>query len=132
MPPTGRPPNSASAQPVAGTKGALYPFWSPDSRSVGFFAEGKLKRVDLGGSAPQTLADVSPGVGATWNAEGTILFSPGVATGLFRVPATPTTGGQPTSVTHVSAGQDAHRTTRFLPDGQRFLFYVVGSRRDRK
>lgn len=115
---------SASAQPVAGTEGAILPFWSPDSRSVGFFADAKLKRVERGGSAPQILADAPAGRGGTWNAEGTILFSPNTSGGLFRVAAT---GGQPTPVTSLSSGQATHRQPRFLPDGRRFLFYVVGS-----
>ena len=119
-----RPLASASAQPLAGTEGALYPFWSPDSRSLGFFADGKLKRVDLGGSAPQTLAEVPISRGGTWNSEGTILFNPNPGSGLFRVSAT---GGQSLPVTRLGAGQGSHRHPRFLPDGKRFLFYVRSS-----
>ncbi len=117
---------SASGQPIAGTEDARLLFWSPDSRSLGFFASGKLKRVDLGASAPQTLADAPFSRGATWNAEGTILFSPDFNDGLFRIPAT---GGQPTPVTHLSAGQISHHYPRFLPDGKHFLFFVQGGER---
>ena len=119
-----RPLASASGQPLAGTEDAVLPFWSPDSRSLGFFAVGKLKRIDLGASAPQAIADVQGGRGATWNAEGTILFAAASNTGLFRVPAI---GGQPTQLTRLSAGQLTHRQPRFLPDGKHFLFYVQGS-----
>ena len=61
---------TTTAQPLAGTEGARLPFWSPDSRSVGFFADTALKRLDLGGGAPQTLAAVATGGGGTWNAGG--------------------------------------------------------------
>ena len=57
-------------------EGATYPFWSPDSRSIGFFAGGALKRLDLGGGAPQTLAPAIAGRGGTWNADGVIVFAP--------------------------------------------------------
>ena len=67
---------TTTAQPLAGTEGATYPFWSPDSRSVGFFAGNALKRLDLGGGAPQTLAPVTTGRGGTWNADGVIVFAP--------------------------------------------------------
>src|SRR5262249_10606903 len=65
--------NSTTVQPLAGTEGATYPFWSPDSRSIGFFADGKLKRLDIGSLAPQTLETAAP-LGGTWNADGVILF----------------------------------------------------------
>lgn len=115
---------SASGQPLAGTEDAQLPFWSPDSRSLGFFAVGKLKRVELGGGAPQTLADAPFGRGATWNAEGTILFCPTWNNGLCRTPAT---GGRPTPVTRLGAGHLLHGQPRFLPDGKHFLFYVPGA-----
>jgi len=118
-----RPLASASGQPLAGTEDAQFPFWSPDSRSLGFFASGKLKRVDLGASAPQALADAQAARGGTWNAEGTILFCPYGPDGLFRMPAA---GGQATPVTHLDMGQSSHRHPRFLPDGKHFLFYVMG------
>ena len=75
-PPLAAVPGADAAQPLAGTEGAAYPFWSPDSRSVGFFADGELKRLDLGGGPPQTLPTrhLRPG-GGTWNADGVILFT---------------------------------------------------------
>ena len=71
-----RPLDSLAAQPLAGTDGATYPFWSPDSASVGFFADGKLKRIDIVGGAPQVLANAAAGRGGAWNREGIILFAP--------------------------------------------------------
>ena len=67
---------TTTAQPLPSTEGATAPFWSPDSRAIGFFAGGGLKRLDLGGGAPQTLARVIGGQGGTWNADGVILFAP--------------------------------------------------------
>src|SRR5215813_703616 len=75
-----RPLDSVAAQPLSGTNGASYPFWSPDSASVGFFADGKLKRIDIVGGAPQVLANAAVGMGGAWNREGTILFAPGSTT----------------------------------------------------
>jgi serine/threonine protein kinase len=82
-----RPLDETSAQPLAGTEAASYPFWSPDSRSVGFFAGGKLKRVDIGGGLPQTLANAILGYGGTWNADGVILFSTAPSNVILRVVA---------------------------------------------
>jgi Tol biopolymer transport system component len=62
-----RPLDQVTAQPLAGTQGARHPFWAPDGRAIGFFAEGKLKRIDLAGGAPQVLADALQGRGGTWN-----------------------------------------------------------------
>ena len=114
---------TTTAQPLAGTEGAVYPFWSPDSRSVGFFAGGSLKRLDIGGGAPQTLATALTGRGGTWNADGVILFAPTTGGPLFRVPAT---GGEPVAVTTLDR-QANHRFPSFLPDGRQFLFYAQGS-----
>src|SRR5947199_2223252 len=81
-----RPLDSVTAQPLAGTDGATYPFWSPDSASVGFFADGKLKRIDIAGGAPQVLTNVTAGRGGAWNPEGTIVFSANLGP-LLKVPA---------------------------------------------
>ena len=111
------------AKPLAGTEGAALPFWSPDSRSLGFFAGGELKRLDIGGGTPQTLATVGNPRGGTWNAEGTILFPPTTGGPVFRVPAT---GGPATAVTTLDR-QSSHRFPSFLPDGRHFLFLAQGA-----
>ena len=118
---------STIAQPLAGTEGASFPFWSPDTRSVGFFADSKLKRFDIGGGAPQTLANAVVGRGGTWSPEGVILFSPSSSssTQIFRIPAS---GGEAVPVTKVDTpSQQSHRFPQFLPGGRQFLFYVNGS-----
>jgi Tol biopolymer transport system component len=113
-----------TAQPLAGTENAIYPFWSPDSRSIGFFAQGKLKRIDIGSGQPQVLAD-APGVrGGSWNRDGVILFSPSATQGLFRVPAS---GGDAVPVTQLAPRQTSHRFPQFLPDGRQFLYFGQGS-----
>ena len=114
---------TTTAQPLAGTEGAIFPFWAPDSRSVGFFAGGALKRLDLGGGAPQTLAPAESGGGGTWNTDGVILFAPSGNSALMRVSAT---GGVAAAVTTLGALQQLHNFPRFLPDGHRFLFSVGG------
>ena len=119
-----RPLATTTAQPLAGTDGAIAPFWSPDGRSVGFFAGGALKRLDLGGSVPQTLAPVTTGLGGTWNADGVIVFAPGLTRALMRVSAT---GGAATTTTTLGPMQSNHRYPQFLPDGRRFLFYSSGA-----
>ena len=109
---------------LPGTEGALSPFWSPDSRSLGFFANLKLKRIDLGGGQPQTLADVAAvATQGAWSEEGVILFGSAAAP-LSRVPAS---GGQVAAATKLGNGQAGHRVPRFLPGGRQFLFVSFGS-----
>jgi eukaryotic-like serine/threonine-protein kinase len=112
-----RPLNLVTAQVLPGTEGASFPFWSPDSRSVGFFADGKLKRIDLAGGPPLTLADAPIGRGGAWNRDGVIVFSPGSLTPLMRVSAV---GGTPVAATTLTTR--SHRFPWFLPDGRHFLF----------
>jgi Tol biopolymer transport system component len=116
-----RPLAGLSAQPLAGTEGASYPFWSPDSRFLGFFANGKLKKIEASGGPPQTLADASLGRGGTWNREGVILFAPSSRDSIYRVSAA---GGEASAVTKldVEASEFSHRWPVFLPDGRRFLY----------
>jgi eukaryotic-like serine/threonine-protein kinase len=115
--------DKTAAQPLTGTEGAEYPFWSADGRSIAFSSAGKLKRVDIAGGSPQVVAGVSPQFGGTWNADGTILFSTfsGV---LFRVSGS---GGVPVAVTRLDPSQVQHRYPRFLPDGRHYFFYAIGS-----
>ena len=82
-----RPLDQTTAQPLTSTDGASFPFWSPDARAVGFFADGKLKRIDLTGGAVQVLADAPVSRGGTWNAENVIVFAPSSTGALMRVAA---------------------------------------------
>jgi serine/threonine protein kinase len=90
--------DSTSAQPVSGTEGASYPFWSPDSHYIGFFAEGKLKKVQFGGSPPETICDAPRPRGGAWNSDNVIVFAPNNPGALFRVSAA---GGVPAAVTKI-------------------------------
>jgi DNA-binding winged helix-turn-helix (wHTH) protein/Tol biopolymer transport system component len=103
--------------------GAAYPFWSPDSRSIGFFSGGKLNRIEASGGSPKVVAEAKSGRGGTWNADGVILFSPTPASPLFRVPAS---GGEAVAVTKL-AWSGSQRFAQFLPDGRHFLFYAEGT-----
>ena len=119
--------SSLSAQPLAGTDEAIFPFWSPDSRYLAFFAQNKLKKIDAAGGPAQTLCDAPVGRGGAWSREGFILFAPDAATALYRVPVD---GGVPSPVTQLSAGETSHRWPQFLPDGRRFLYWSPGSSRE--
>ena len=111
---------AGESRPLPGTEGASFPFWSPDGRSLGFFANDKLKRIDVAGGVPLVVADAPNARGGTWNADGVILFAPGVAAPIVRVPAR---GGPVEAVTQQNAGSgSAHRLPQFMPDGKRFLF----------
>ena len=114
--------DSLTAHEIPDTDGAQYPFWSPDSQSLGFFAEGKLKRINVSGSSSFTIADAASSPrGGTWNREGIILFAPGTIGGLKAVPAS---GATPTTVTMLdeAAHETSHRWPQFLPDGRHFVY----------
>ena len=117
-----RPIDSLQAQPLAGTEGATYPFWSPDNHFIGFFAGGKLKKIESSGGPPFTICDASDGRGGTWNRDGDILFTPAVNTMIFRVSAS---GGPLTPVTSLDASKNetTNRWPYFLPDGRHFLYW---------
>jgi eukaryotic-like serine/threonine-protein kinase len=112
--------SAPGAQQLNGSDGAKFPFWSPDNRRIGFFAEGKLKTVDTAGGGVEVLCEAAVGRGGTWNRDGTIVFAPSLVGPLYRVPAS---GGVPTLVTRTAGGQD-HRWPFFLPDGKHFLYFV--------
>ena len=120
-----RPLDSVTASPIGNTEGADYPFWSPDGKSVGFFADSKLKRVEIVGGPAQSLADAPNGRGGTWSRDGVIVFSPNSQT-LSRVSSA---GGPVQEITTLDAsrGELSHRWPVFLPDGQRFLYLAQGS-----
>jgi len=116
---------SLTARELPGTIGAVQPFWSPDSRSIAFFAGGKLKRIDLSGGSPQTLCAAADARGGTWNAAGVILFTPMQGGALFKVAAT---GGDPQAVTTLDSTrtEGSHRWPWFLPDGTHYIFLSRG------
>ena len=107
---------------LAGTDDASYPFWSPDSSQLGFFAGGKLHRIDAKGGTTVALCDAASGRGGTWNRDGVIVFAPTLSSELYRISAG---GGRPERVTSFDRKQVRHRWPWFLPDGKRFL-YVSG------
>jgi Tol biopolymer transport system component len=120
--------DSMTARPLPGTENGNFPTWSPDSKSLAFSVDGKLKRIDIAGGAPLTLGDapidqVSPT--GTWSRDGVILF--GSALGLRRVSAS---GGGATLLTKVAVGEIGHGYPQFLPDGRRFLYFVASSNPD--
>src|SRR3989440_250105 len=116
-----RPLGALAAQPLAGTEDAMYPFWSADSRFIGYFAQSKLKKIDASGGPPQTLCDAPNGRGGTWNRDGVIVFARDNYSALYRIAAS---GGVVTQVTKLddSKLQATHRWPWFLPDGHHFLF----------
>jgi eukaryotic-like serine/threonine-protein kinase len=120
-----RPLDSTAAQPLAGTDNAVFPFWSPDSRSLGFFAQGKLMIIDASGGAVQTLADAPQPRGGAWGADGIILYTPNPTSPLLRIPAaggTPSQAiGQEKADSFALAGSP--RWPAFLPDGRHFIFF---------
>lgn len=113
------------ATTVPGTEDASHPFWSPDSRSVGFFAQGKLKKVDVfSGTSAQVLCEAPHGRGGSWNRDGVILFTPEVFTGLYRVSSA---GGAPVEITKpdMSRFESSNRWPVFLPDQRHFLYMAA-------
>ena len=117
-----RPIDSLIAQPLDGTEDATNPFWSPDSRFIGFYAGGaKLKKIEFTGGPTQVLTDVEVRGGGTWNREGVIVFTKNSGEGLYRVSAS---GGPPAAATTLdeSRNEVAHAWPYFLPDGRHFLY----------
>jgi Tol biopolymer transport system component len=119
-----RPLDTLAPRAMLGTDGARYPFWSPDGSYLGFFAEGKLRKIAVAGGPAQTLADAADGRGGTWNRDGVILFSAGPTNPLLRVSEM---GGVPTPVTALGIDDSGggHRFPVFLPDGTHFLYNVT-------
>ncbi len=116
-----RPLDRAGARPLPGTEGARFPFWSPDGRSLGYFADGKLRRIEVDTGLQESLADAPWAFGGAWGPAGDILFQDAGGDGLLRVPAS---GGVPSQVTMPATPGDAHLWPSFLPDGRHFLFLV--------
>jgi Tol biopolymer transport system component len=109
---------SGKTAALEGTEGAMFPFWSPDSRQVAFFAGGKLKKIEAGGGPVQMLCDAPEGRGGAWSASGAIIFTPNIYESIYRVPEG---GGTPEKITNAKPGW-THRNPYFLPDGEHFLF----------
>jgi Tol biopolymer transport system component len=124
-----RPLASLTAEPVPGAEGGNSPFWSPDSRSIGFFTAGKLKKVDLHGGSNQILCDASNSLraGGTWSQNGIILFNSFDRQGLYRIAAA---GGEASAVTTLDSTREDrfHVWPQFLPDGRHFLYFVQSAR----
>ena len=125
-----RPVASLAARAIPGTEGGTFPFWSPDSRFIGFFADGKLKKVPIAGGPPIVLCDAPFGRGGSWSRDNVILFAPGEvanaqvarASGASRAPA----ACRPSSLRVDPANADTrHRWPHFLPDGRHFLYTEV-------
>ncbi|MEQ1761231.1 MAG: protein kinase, partial [Vicinamibacterales bacterium] len=122
--------DSLKARELPGTEGAAYPFWSPDARSVGFIADGSLKKVALSGGPPVVIAAGPIGVrGGSWSADGTIAF--GIPAGAIQKVAS--SGGVVSPLTRLDreAGETAHRWPQFFPDGRHFLYFVRSNKTTR-
>jgi Tol biopolymer transport system component len=118
-----QPLDSLAPQPLSGTDGASAPFWSPDSKFIGFFQQGKLRKVEAAGGPPQTLCDVTnTAIGGSWNQDGVIVFGTN-ASGLFRVPQA---GGAASPLTELNPAraESFHGRPWFLPDGKHYFFYA--------
>jgi Tol biopolymer transport system component len=111
--------NQPSGSALAGTENGFDPFFSPDGQWIGFFADGKLKKTSVNGSAPVTLCDATVPRGASWGEDGTIVAALTNTAPLFRIPAS---GGTPQPLTQLRAGESTHRWPQVLPGGQSVLF----------
>ncbi|MEO8726121.1 MAG: protein kinase [Acidobacteriaceae bacterium] len=115
--------DNLAVTPLPGTENASYPFWSPDSRSVGFFSAGKLRRIEVAGGVPIVICDASSGRGGSWGTNGVILFSPTLNAGIMKVAAA---GGAPTDVLKLDAQRySTYRWPWLLPDGKHFLYIAI-------
>jgi len=114
-----RPLGSLVGRLLQGTEDASYPFWSADSRWLGFFAGGKLKKIQVTGGPAIVLCDAQGGRGGSWNQNNVIVFAPAAATPLMKVSAS---GGEPAPATVFDKGETSHRWPFFLPDGEHFVF----------
>jgi hypothetical protein len=123
--------DSLTAQPLAGTEEGGFPFWSPDSRFIGFFSGGKLKKIDSTGGPAQTLCDAPQGAGGAWSRDNVIVFAPNYEDALYRVPAA---GGAPARVTVLDASrkETAHVRPQFLPDGRHFIYLTTSAQRENR
>ncbi len=127
-----RPLAAVESRQLSGTEGAAFPFWSPDSRFLGFFSGSKLRKIDVAGGPAQTLADASPDPrGGAWAPDGTIIFGPDFRSPLMRVSAS---GGQVSEVTKLDTelGQTSHRWPSMMPDGRHFIYFGLGGQAEKQ
>ncbi len=117
-----RPVHGTEARQLTGTEGARFPFWSPDGASIGFFATGKLKRLEVASNSIQVLADVGDPRGGTWNRNGDIIYAPNTTTPLFKIAAN---GGTPAPLLPLK-DESSQRWPQFLPDGKHYAFRSRG------
>jgi Tol biopolymer transport system component len=113
---------SGSARPLEGTDGASFPFWSPDSQSIGFFANERLNRIDIDGGSLRALARAPVGAGGSWSPEGVILFPPVPDAPMMRVSDA---GGEAVLLPGSEPGLGGNRFPQFLPDGRHFLYFMA-------
>lgn len=112
-----------TADAVEGTENASFPFWSPDGRSIAFFADGKLKKISLDGGPAVTLCEAPFGRGGDWNSRGAIIFAPASHSGIYRVSES---GGVATPVTTVDTTiHTTHRWPKFFPDDEHFIYLAA-------
>ena len=117
--------DSLDARPIPGTEGAIEPFFSPDAQWLGFFADGKLRKVSVSGGAAQTISDAVNSAGASWGSQGMIAFAP--AADLSPLQQVPETGGAPQALTRFDKGEVTHRWPDFLPGSKAVLFAGGGN-----
>ena len=122
-----RPLNALEAQPLAGTEGTTRPFWSPDSRFLGFFSGGKLKKIDVSGGPATKVCDAPSGADGTWSPEGVILFDGRTSDPIWRVASA---GGTPVAIVKHDAGRKETQVAwpEFLPDGKHFLYLAMNQK----
>jgi hypothetical protein len=113
--------DSLEARAIPGTEGAYQPFWAPDGRALGFFADDQLFRVDVAGGARLRLCGLTQGKGGSWSPDGTLVFAPNFNSELLAVQ---TGGGEPRRLTERASRHTTHRFPHFLPDGEHFLFFA--------
>jgi Tol biopolymer transport system component len=110
---------SGKAAAISGTQGVEFPFWSPDSKMIGFFSHGKMRTVAAAGGPVQIICDAPAGRGGAWSQTGVIVFTPNIEEPLYKVAES---GGVPVAVTKLEAMGHTHRNPIVLPDGKHFLF----------